>query len=239
MECITESLAKNAERLDMAELIIPEAKDEHVTAAQKRMNKLLLTLQAKVEDLNLCSGQINLQILGIAESTNIDNREHFVEQLISDLLGCEIYLQMLVVERAHCSLAPHPIPGALPHPIIDRLLNHRGRDATLRWARELKILNYGGTVLSLYPYFIQHEQEAQKRFVPAKLREMQLEYNVLYPASFEFRLMQTDPDVNVVTIVMDAEKVFKSVEGSFMRAVLKRIGRETYSYSSPMSSTHD
>ncbi|KAJ1189349.1 hypothetical protein NDU88_006097 [Pleurodeles waltl] len=137
-----------------------------------------------MDDLESRSRRNNLRIVGIAESTSIANMENFIKSLLIQLLGRDTFSAFFVVERAHRSLPARPLPGAPPRPVIARLLNYRDRDAALRRARELKTLRYECMTLSLYSDFILQVQEVRKQFLPAKkqLRELQLDYRMLYPA---------------------------------------------------------
>ncbi|KAJ1176180.1 hypothetical protein NDU88_001463 [Pleurodeles waltl] len=75
------------------------------------MDKMLVGLQAKLEDLGARSRRI-LRVVGIAESTAIDNMKKYIEQLLITLLGSETFSDIFVGEWAHRSLAPRPPPGA-------------------------------------------------------------------------------------------------------------------------------
>ncbi|KAJ1100404.1 hypothetical protein NDU88_005490 [Pleurodeles waltl] len=101
-------------------------------------------------------------ILGLAESTDIDNMEGYIERLLTQVLGRDTFSNMFVVERAHHSLVDHPPPGAPLRPIRAKLMNYRDLDAALRRARELKTLQHEGVTISLYPDFTQQVQEAKR-----------------------------------------------------------------------------
>ncbi|KAJ1182462.1 hypothetical protein NDU88_007652 [Pleurodeles waltl] len=89
MDHMSERLDKHTARLDMVECHVLEVEDEQVTtpATQKNINQVLITLQTKSEDLKACFHRNNLRIVVLAESTNIDDMEHYMEQLLIDLLG--------------------------------------------------------------------------------------------------------------------------------------------------------
>ncbi|KAJ1148735.1 hypothetical protein NDU88_001561 [Pleurodeles waltl] len=144
MDWMSYRLDKHTERLDQVKRRLSEVEDKQVTiaASQKKTDKLLLALQAKTEDLEVRSRLNNLRIVGVAENTNINNMERFVEQLLIDLLERKTFSDMFVVERVYHVLVVRPEPGAPPHPIIARLLSYRDRDAVLCRERELKILKY-------------------------------------------------------------------------------------------------
>ncbi|KAJ1080977.1 hypothetical protein NDU88_001164 [Pleurodeles waltl] len=63
---ISVRIAKHAERLDMVERRMLDAKDEQIatSALRKQLRKVLSSLQAKTEDLEACSRRNNLQIEG-------------------------------------------------------------------------------------------------------------------------------------------------------------------------------
>ncbi|KAJ1213783.1 hypothetical protein NDU88_001414 [Pleurodeles waltl] len=81
MDRMSERLAKHGERIGMVERRASEAKDKQVImyTLQKQMDKLLQVLQVKTEDLKACLQRNNVRIVGIAESTNIDNMERYIE----------------------------------------------------------------------------------------------------------------------------------------------------------------
>ncbi|KAJ1113585.1 hypothetical protein NDU88_001827 [Pleurodeles waltl] len=171
---MTERLDKHADCLDGAERRISEFEDVQAGGETAHM------LQAHAEDLKVQSRRNNLRIVGVIESTRIDNMERFVEQLLQDLLGRDSFLFM--AEQVHRLLAPQQLPGAPPKPIL--LLNFRDMDAALQRAQELKELKYAGTTMSLYPDFTEQVQDARKLFLPAKckLKDFNMDYSMLYPA---------------------------------------------------------
>ena len=73
----------------MVERRVSEVEDGQVATinTQKQMEKTLYTLQAKAKDLETRSWCNNLQIVGLAVSTNILNMEQFIEQLLRDLFS--------------------------------------------------------------------------------------------------------------------------------------------------------
>ncbi|KAJ1215016.1 hypothetical protein NDU88_002626 [Pleurodeles waltl] len=111
---------------DTSERQVSEAEDKQVIAsgAQKQNEKSLTALQAKAEDLEARSHQNSREIVGLAESTNVGNMQT-VECLLIGLMRREHFSDIFVVEHAHCLLAPHPVPGTRPGPIIARLFNYQ------------------------------------------------------------------------------------------------------------------
>ncbi|KAJ1107068.1 hypothetical protein NDU88_004465 [Pleurodeles waltl] len=113
MDRITEGLDKHAEWLNMVERGISDIEDDRttLTSNQSNMGKTLAALQMKVEDLEARSRRNNLHIVGIAESTSIDNIEIYIKLLLIQLLGHQTFSAIFVVERAHGSKAACPPQG--------------------------------------------------------------------------------------------------------------------------------
>ncbi|KAJ1136281.1 hypothetical protein NDU88_002698 [Pleurodeles waltl] len=74
---MNERLDKHAECIDAMEHRISDLEDDHTatSTSQSQMDKTLAAFHAKVEDLEARSHRNNLRIVGIAESTAIDNME--------------------------------------------------------------------------------------------------------------------------------------------------------------------
>lgn len=94
---------------------------------------------------------------------------------------------MLVVERAHRLLAPRPVPGSNPRPIIAQLLNYRDRDAILREARARDPVMYQGSKLTFSPDYTPAVQAARRKFASSKklLVKSSIPYIMLYPAKLK------------------------------------------------------
>lgn len=190
MDRMSERLDKHAEQIDMTErrvTKVAEAQSE-TDLIKKQMAKALMTLQDKAEDLEARSRRSNIRITDFPESTSMGNMEQFKEKFLFSMLGLETFSDMFVVERAHRSLGPRPLPGAPPRPMIVKLLNHR--DAALMRARELGELQYEGSAISLYLDFTMKVQEARRQFSSLKrqLHDQNIEYAMLFPARLRVTL---------------------------------------------------
>ncbi|KAJ1118188.1 hypothetical protein NDU88_006383 [Pleurodeles waltl] len=84
MDRMTERLGKHAEHLDQSDRRVSVVEDgqTELATSQLKLNKELTSLCLKVDDLEACSRRNNLRIVGIAESSAIDNMEGFIEQLL-------------------------------------------------------------------------------------------------------------------------------------------------------------
>lgn len=128
----------------------------------------------------------NLRILGLPESTAITKMETYIEHLLKELFGPSLSSFMLV-ERAHRSLAPKPVPSRPPRPIIARLLNYGDRDAILREAGRLGSVTFQGNTLMFFPDYTPTVQAARREFAPAKklLAASSIQYAMMYPAKLK------------------------------------------------------
>ncbi|KAJ1115652.1 hypothetical protein NDU88_003874 [Pleurodeles waltl] len=170
MDRMTERLEKHAECLDQSKRRVSEVEDGQtvLSAGYAKLSKELGSLHANVDNLEVRSRRNNLRIVGVTESTAIDNMEGFIERLLVQLLGQATFSDLFAVERTNRSLATRLPLGVPPHSIITRLLNYRDQDVALRWARVLKTLQYLGMVISLYPDFKMQVQEATQQFIAGK-----------------------------------------------------------------------
>lgn len=93
----------------------------------------------------------------------------------------------MIVERAHRSLGPRPIPGAQSRPIIAKLLNYADRDAILREARQRSPIVHQGNTLLFFPDHTPAVQAARREFTPTKriLQKASIPYSMLYPAKLK------------------------------------------------------
>ncbi|KAJ1191829.1 hypothetical protein NDU88_001144 [Pleurodeles waltl] len=100
LDYMSERLDMHAERLNQVEWRVSAAEDEQNTMAvlQKKIDRLLHVLQAKAEDLETRSDRNKVSVVGIAEYVHIDNLKWFVEQLLTDLLGCETFSYIYIME---------------------------------------------------------------------------------------------------------------------------------------------
>lgn len=86
------------------------------------------------------------------------------------------HLLTLLLWNAHIVLWDRDQSRVAPPP--------RDRDTALRLAREKGVLEWQGSMISLYPDFTAIVQEARRKYagVKAPLRKMGLRYGMLYPA---------------------------------------------------------
>ncbi|KAJ1166002.1 hypothetical protein NDU88_006414 [Pleurodeles waltl] len=158
-----EHLACQGAWIEGAEGRISNIEDNDV-GSKKHMDKvehMLKSTIARNEDLEEWSGRNDMQIFGVAKSTNIGCYYECVEKLLPDLFSAQVFTSTFLIERANRSLGPHPLLRAPPRPIIARVLNVKGSNMVLRLACERDQLQYQGTDILLFLNFILNVQEAR------------------------------------------------------------------------------
>ena len=91
--------------------------EDTTTIMAKRLERLetcLKTVAIKNEDLEARGRCNNILILGVVETTDTGRKDIFVERLLSELFDRQFFTSPFVIERAHRSLGPRPVPGAPP-----------------------------------------------------------------------------------------------------------------------------
>uniref|UniRef100_A0A803K4A7 L1 transposable element RRM domain-containing protein n=1 Tax=Xenopus tropicalis TaxID=8364 RepID=A0A803K4A7_XENTR len=147
----------------------------------------LQTVTDRMDDLENRQRRSNVRVLGLPERSEGAHPETFAETWLKELLGQDAFSPQFVVERAHrVPLRPLP-PGAPPRAFLIKLLNYRDRDSALREARKKGDLQYAGARISLYPDYSSTVQKKRSSYtgVKRKLRDLGLEYTMLYPAKLK------------------------------------------------------
>ncbi|KAJ1112780.1 hypothetical protein NDU88_001041 [Pleurodeles waltl] len=92
---------KHAERLDHVENSVSTVEDgqTELASSHTKCNKDVSALRLKVDDMEARSRRNNLRIVGIAESTAINNMESYIENLLVQLLGRNTFSELFVIER--------------------------------------------------------------------------------------------------------------------------------------------
>lgn len=144
-------------------------------------------LRDKVEDAENRSRAYNLRFLHVPEGAEGKDIYGFVCELLKQLLGAENLPTPLALERAHCSptLQQADTKKARPRPILVKFLSLRDRAHILALSRKKGELKYGGKRIHIYPDFTAGTMNKRRQFdtVKKKLRELDMEYSLLFPAT--------------------------------------------------------
>lgn len=126
----------------------------------------------------------NVCIVGLPERVESRDPTTYVENLLIESLRKNAFSPFFVVEREHRVPSRPPQQESPPRSILARLLLFRDREAVLHQARERANIQYNGTRVSFYPAFSVEVQRCRAKFnyVKCRLRLLQLQYIMLYPA---------------------------------------------------------
>ncbi len=101
--------------------------------------------------------------------------------LIPEILGAESIPSLVVVDRAHLSLAPNPKKGVWPRPIIIWLHYYEQKEKTVGLAKG--DVTFQGTLpVHIYPDLSAEISKLRFTFnvVKVKLQEAKIDYNLYY-----------------------------------------------------------
>ncbi|KAJ1159117.1 hypothetical protein NDU88_011787 [Pleurodeles waltl] len=165
-----EKIDRLSTHLDDAECQLPEVEDgsAEVLKHPERVEWLLRGAADK-KDLEAQSHRNNIRITGIAETSNMERPDTFVEKDKTNFFRCSTFKDTFTVEHIHRSLGPHPRVSGLLRLIVMPLLRFRNKDTTLQLPREQANLQYQGSVISIFLYFTVAVQDARCKLADAKL----------------------------------------------------------------------
>uniref|UniRef100_H3API2 L1 transposable element RRM domain-containing protein n=1 Tax=Latimeria chalumnae TaxID=7897 RepID=H3API2_LATCH len=166
-----------------------EKKKQHTAVLDSKIT----VLTQKLDDQENRARRNNLRILGFPEQTEKVKPIQFLQEALPKLLGLADRMQ-LEVERAHCTLAPHPEAGQCPRPFIVKFLRFQEKEMIIRKARERGALEWEGNKILIFPDLSRELQEKRRRFLDVKkqLREQGVKYGLFYPATLKIFLGSKD-----------------------------------------------
>uniref|UniRef100_H3BAH7 L1 transposable element RRM domain-containing protein n=1 Tax=Latimeria chalumnae TaxID=7897 RepID=H3BAH7_LATCH len=141
---------------------------------------------SRIDDLENRSCRNNVRILGFPEGVEGNNPCTFLTKVLPDLLGLDSS-DPLEIERAHCSLGPHPPPDKRPQAFIVKLLRYPTREKILKAAQEKGRSTLQGNNISFYPDLSRDLQQKRQCFTEAhcQLLDCGIRYGMFYPASLK------------------------------------------------------
>ncbi len=200
------SLSTLAEQVDEMQNRIG-ANEDNLRDTCARIEKEIIFLKDKTDDLEHRSRRSNIKIINIPEKSEGSDTVGYLESLIPQLLGNDNFPSPITLERAHRIRRPSDRTG----PIIAKFLNYREKDKVLRFAREKGAVYLNDKRISFYPDYsveIQHKINGCND-VKKKLQEKNIEYAIRYPAKLRvrhlggFKLFSTPPEVQVFLTELD------------------------------------
>lgn len=203
------SLSTLAEQVDEMQNRIGANEDNlrDTCARIEKMEKEIMFLKNKTDDLENRSRRSNIKIINIPEKSEGSDTVGYLESLIPQLLGNDNFSSPITLERAHRIGRP----SDRTRPIIAKFLNYREKDKVLRFAREKGAVYLNDKRISFYPDYSVEIQRKINGFndVKKKLREKNIEYAIRYPAKLRvrhlggFKLFSTPPEVEAFLTELD------------------------------------
>ncbi|KAL0147048.1 hypothetical protein M9458_057572, partial [Cirrhinus mrigala] len=194
IQSIVQRVQEAENRIDVTETtcMANETKIQH-------LEKRVRDLTEQVDDLENRGRRCNVHIIGLPEDTEGSNPVRFFEKWIPEYLQVDTKAGKLKLERAHRSFAPKPAQGGRPRPVIVRFHNFQDKQRVMTAATKLFTLNSKLTSSSRdadapkITFFNDYSAAVvQKRRafneVKTRLRELQMEYALLYPATLSVKV---------------------------------------------------
>ena len=130
---VRQDLRNAVDRVTEVEGRVSELEDtvKELQSTVLRLSSKSSELEFRAEDAECRARRNNLRFVGFPEDIEGRRTEDFLEQWIRSWIPKDKLSPCFVLERAHRSLIRKPPPGALPRPIIAKVLNYKDRDAIL------------------------------------------------------------------------------------------------------------
>uniref|UniRef100_H3A590 L1 transposable element RRM domain-containing protein n=1 Tax=Latimeria chalumnae TaxID=7897 RepID=H3A590_LATCH len=185
--CVKHQAVEHKKRLGETEMRIMELEESltNLLASQQSKDKMIVYLEAKVDDLANHSQCNNLRIVGIPEGPEGRDLIAFTQKLLSKVLGGQAVLE---VEHAHRALRPQPDKGERPRPLILHLLRSKDKEAIMRAAWKCRKLLYETSPYYIFQDFSVELNKKRVEYSELKyhLQKTQFQYGLLYPVKFFF-----------------------------------------------------
>lgn len=162
---------------------------DQASARIQTLEKHVLTMAERIDDLENKGRRKNVRVLGLKEGIESDmGAPKFLEEWLPEFLQIKTKHGRIKVERAHRTLTPPPGPAQRPRPMLIRFHNYSDQQRVLAAARRMgteeQPLTYKGSRIMFFQDFSAETTCKRKRFDAVKqhLREAHVQYSLLYPA---------------------------------------------------------
>lgn len=161
-------LAVTVRPLDTASQIAKKAISEH---------------SLKMVDMEDCMHRNN-RLMGFSGGVEGLHPKDFLEGGLKASMEATTFTCLFAIEWAQCIPARAPPSGAIPRPMIAKILHFHNREIILRSVRNGPELEFNGYSISIYPDFSVATQKQQATFQQVKkhLRDLHIAYSMPYPA---------------------------------------------------------
>ncbi|ROL42847.1 LINE-1 retrotransposable element ORF1 protein [Anabarilius grahami] len=174
------------------------------------LKKEVVSLAAKVEDLEARSRRCNLRIFGVEEGREAGvSASTFVAKRLQKVMGLD---EPHVIDRAHRTLQQAPGDGQPPRAFVVKCHYYQEKESILRKAvTSPKLVSENGDTIGVFPDYMQNVARRRAAFgqVRQLLRQCEgVKYGLLYPA--KLRITTRDGQQKSFT---DPEKAVTFVRG--------------------------
>ena len=185
---IKEAIGAFSERLSTAETRISKAEDEisGLTGKEKSLQKKVQELTLKLDDLENRHRRSNLRLIGLPEKTEGGDAVAFLQTWLPEVLGPDAFPTPVVIERAH-RLPGRQDPSGRPRTLIMKFLNYQDKVRVMRAARKKGKVMYREHHIMFFPDLSVEVQKQRRQYndVKLKLRELHLDFGLVFPAKMK------------------------------------------------------
>lgn len=141
-------------------------------------------LTSKLDSYENRSRRSNLRLINLPESAEGDDACTFLESWLPDAVGLAPFTSPMVIERAHRLSGPKPVGVGPPRPLIMKFLNYRDKVRVQDAARRMGKILFKGHQVMLFPDVSAELHKQRRGFdrVKRKLRELKVQYGIIFPA---------------------------------------------------------
>uniref|UniRef100_H3ADN0 L1 transposable element RRM domain-containing protein n=1 Tax=Latimeria chalumnae TaxID=7897 RepID=H3ADN0_LATCH len=173
-------------RIDEVERWGGDAEDsiQNVDTSIQDLQTKVVWLQEKADDLENCSHQCNLRLVGLPEGEKGKDPVAFLEDWLPSFLNLPDQENKIEIERAHQTFAPRSSDANKPCMILFKLLRFRDKELLLRQAQSLGSLTYKNKPSYLFPDMGAKLFEKRKSFNGVKrlCKYLDIPFALLYPS---------------------------------------------------------
>lgn len=183
---IKNELTSCQNRITETEERISSAEDD-VASLQRTARSLeekVKALTSKLYSQGNRSRRSNLRLINLPESAEGGDACTFLETWLPDAVGLTPLASPMIIERAHRLSGPKPPGDGPPRPLILKFLNFKDKVRVQEAARRMRKILYKGRQVMLFPDVSAELHKQRRRFdeVKRKLRELNVQYGIIFPA---------------------------------------------------------
>lgn len=185
---IKEAIGVFFERLTAAESRISKAEDNisELTGKEKSLQKKVEDLTLKLDDLENRHRRSNLRLICLPERTQGEDAVAFLQTWLPEIFGPDTLPRPVLIERAH-RLPGRQDPNGTPRTLIMRFLNYQDKVRVMRAARQKGKVMYREHQVVFFTDLSVEVQKQRRQYngVKQKLRELRMDFGLIFPAKMK------------------------------------------------------